>query len=330
MFGLPMLDVMIGLMFIYVLLALICTVVMEMLAGLFDNRTRNLRYGIQNLLGEHADGRWLSKRKAVALLGNDETRQLSGKTIVSEFFAHPLVKSLREDRSLPSYLPPAIFASVVVDLLAPADGNGGKSLERFSKAVQDQLPADSDLRRTLLLFADETKDLDALKLRLEGWFNDGMDRISAWYKNKTQGVLLVIAILVSLAMNVDTIRIVQELYNSPATRTVVVGKIEASLPQLEKALAGAKGAETAERTQLTQLTQQLNQQVTQLNASGLTLGWKKWPESSDSVFSQLVGILLTAMAATLGAPFWFDLLKKFMSIRAVGKSPEEKAPATAK
>jgi hypothetical protein len=36
-----------------------------------------------------------------------------------------------------------------------------------------------------------------------------------------------------------------------------------------------------------------------------------------------LGWLLTALAATLGAPFWFDMLNRVISIRATGKPPEE-------
>jgi len=50
----------------------------------------------------------------------------------------------------------------------------------------------------------------------------------------------------------------------------------------------------------------------------------------EITLQQFIGILLTAMAVSLGAPFWFDILKKFMSIRAVGKSPEEKDKALTK
>lgn len=35
----------------------------------------------------------------------------------------------------------------------------------------------------------------------------------------------------------------------------------------------------------------------------------------------LVGWLITALALTLGAPFWFDLLTKFMSLRSAGAKP---------
>ena len=36
-----------------------------------------------------------------------------------------------------------------------------------------------------------------------------------------------------------------------------------------------------------------------------------------------LGLLLTGLAASLGAPFWFDLLNKFVTLRASGKPPVE-------
>ena len=39
----------------------------------------------------------------------------------------------------------------------------------------------------------------------------------------------------------------------------------------------------------------------------------------------LLGWLLTAIAVSLGAPFWFDTLNKFMNIRSSGTAPNEKA-----
>ncbi len=39
----------------------------------------------------------------------------------------------------------------------------------------------------------------------------------------------------------------------------------------------------------------------------------------------LAGYLITALAIMLGAPFWFDVLNKFMVVRATVK-PKEKSP----
>ncbi len=47
----------------------------------------------------------------------------------------------------------------------------------------------------------------------------------------------------------------------------------------------------------------------------------------DGVAS-ITGWLITALALMLGAPFWFDLLTKFMSIRAAGVKPPSPPPPT--
>ncbi|HEU4375801.1 MAG TPA: hypothetical protein VFS02_20060 [Telluria sp.] len=44
----------------------------------------------------------------------------------------------------------------------------------------------------------------------------------------------------------------------------------------------------------------------------------------DSLMQHTLGWLITALAATLGAPFWFDTLNRIISIRSAGKAPEEK------
>lgn len=51
----------------------------------------------------------------------------------------------------------------------------------------------------------------------------------------------------------------------------------------------------------------------------------EWMKLWNTVSFHIAGWLFTALAASLGAPFWFDLLNKFMNIRAAGKSPAEKA-----
>jgi hypothetical protein len=43
----------------------------------------------------------------------------------------------------------------------------------------------------------------------------------------------------------------------------------------------------------------------------------------------LVGLLLTTLALSLGAPFWFDILNKIVNVRAVGRTPAENAKVKA-
>jgi hypothetical protein len=66
------------------------------------------------------------------------------------------------------------------------------------------------------------------------------------------------------------------------------------------------------RAEMKQLTAQLEKKEDDLNFKHVN-------------FWSWIGWLITALAITLGAPFWFDLLNKFISIRAAGKNPDEKS-----
>ncbi len=64
---------------------------------------------------------------------------------------------------------------------------------------------------------------------------------------------------------------------------------------------------------------------------GLPVGWDNDPLLSTTppggtVFwmrlaSKVVGLLITTAAASLGAPFWFDLIQKLVPLRAAGAKP---------
>jgi hypothetical protein len=47
-------------------------------------------------------------------------------------------------------------------------------------------------------------------------------------------------------------------------------------------------------------------------------------KESTNIAVKLIGILITAGATAQGAPFWFDILKRFVNIRGTGPNPSEK------
>lgn len=50
--------------------------------------------------------------------------------------------------------------------------------------------------------------------------------------------------------------------------------------------------------------------------------------SFSNIFSYILGIIVSGLSLSLGAPFWFELLVKFVNIRRAGKRPETKTAAT--
>ncbi|WP_419661827.1 uncharacterized protein Dvar_22600 [Desulfosarcina variabilis str. Montpellier] len=96
MFNSQVLDVVVGLVFVYLLLSIVCTAANEMIAALFSLRARNLARGIANLLAD--------KR----VKGLDEL-----------FYDHPLIKSLARRSKKPSYIPSQSFVLAFLDGIAP-------------------------------------------------------------------------------------------------------------------------------------------------------------------------------------------------------------------
>jgi hypothetical protein len=60
-----------------------------------------------------------------------------------------------------------------------------------------------------------------------------------------------------------------------------------------------------------------------LEVGGLQFGWRSWPDGTELV-SKIIGLLISIFAVSLGAPFWFDVLQRFMQVRQAGVTPQEK------
>jgi hypothetical protein len=83
----------------------------------------------------------------------------------------------------------------------------------------------TELAKSLQLYWDEAgHDLEKFKVKLETWFNDAMDRVSGWYKRESQLVNVVLAVILTVGVNVDTILIVDSLAKSSALRDSLVAQ----------------------------------------------------------------------------------------------------------
>ena len=324
MFGSAILDVAIGLIFVFLVMSLIVTAVSELIASKLNLRASNLETGIRNLLHPRSN--------------SDSAKPTEDLT--KKIFEHPLVNSLSRPGDKPSYIPSRTFALSLIDVISKLDG---KALDKTQvKALIDSLP-NEELRKSLTVLAEEAEqDLEKLKVNIEVWFNNSMDRVSGWYKRRTQFIHVALGIVFAVALNVDTFLIARTLANDSALRDSLVAQAQ----ELAKTKPEAN----------TDSKKEIEDRIKQLGGLGLPIGWtdepvpglRKWPgwipgtkESPEpdkpdfdkpvrwgelwgqTLRYHIVGWLLTGFAASLGAPFWFDLLNKFMNLRSAGKAPEE-------
>ena len=306
MFGLQILDIAIGLIFVYLILALTCTAINEMIAGWFNRRNKNLFEGIRNLLNDPQV--------------KDKGGKNANQPLVESFYSHPLIKALQENGTKPSYIPSRTFALTVLDLIAPG-GAAVKTIAEVRGAVQ-ALPADSELRRALLVMIDDAgDDLKKVQANIEIWFNNSMDRVSSWYKTRTHTIVIIIAVVVVGATNADTIRIGKTLSNDKAVREALVAQAQEYVKTNPPPAPQDPAKATPNRIT------EIKERVAEIGKLGVPLGYKGDAPNSDPWWwlSKILGLLLTVGAASLGAPFWFDMLNKFINIRSAGKSPDEVA-----
>src|SRR3712207_2263868 len=235
LFGSAVLDVALGMIFIYLLLSIVCTAANEWIAGLSKSRATVLRNSIRQLLGSQPPV------AAAAGAGESEAEASEAKTpdpkptgpgvsaeddrFLKQFYEHPLVSSMMRDGRHPAYISARVFAKVVMDLVTPHkpgkldDGD----FERGVKAMPD-----GAVKRALLaLIQDAGPDVDGARLAVEGWFEDKMDRASGWYKRRTQIWTVVVAVLITAAANADTLRMVRRLWNNPEMRAAFVEQAKA-------------------------------------------------------------------------------------------------------
>jgi hypothetical protein len=334
MFNSTVLDVAIGMVFVYLLLSLLCTAVLEVIATIFKLRAKNLEAGIRSLF---SDG-----------FGP------GGEAFVKQIYDHGLVAGLYRDtgvdlqvasaggyqkpskpgtRQLPSYIPSRTFALSLIDILNTAREEGKAALPGI-KATITGLPNSKAKQALLSFFADANGEIEQLRGHFENWYNDAMDRASGWYKKRTQYILLSIGLFVAVCLNVDTINIARALYLDPGVRQATVAEATGYLKSVNgsttpsSCTTGSTGdAQLSQlRDKLCSLQRNVKEVSSAESATLLPVGWKGG-FSSDQLFrwEAIAGWILTAIALSLGAPFWFDLLNKFMVIRSTIK-PQEKSP----
>jgi hypothetical protein len=309
MFGSSTIDIAIGIVFVFLLLSLIASTLNEIILSFINMRGKELLRGLKTLLDD-ADAAGLVK-------GVYNHGQIYG------LFQGPFNPA--KPGNLPSYIPAQNFVMALLDVVPALAQPGGQpgDVPQDAAAMVASLrvaaqklatdPKTEKVGKPLVSMIDAAgNDVSKLKKSVEDWYNSAMDRVSGWYKYRTQTILFGIGLALAIALNADTVRIMKQLSTDSTLRQSIVAAAQsAKLPD------GTGGQPIQDQIH------QAEEQVSKIENIGIPLGW-----ASNSVTSpwpqMILGWLLTAIAVSLGAPFWFDMLNKIMVVRSTVK-PREKS-----
>ncbi len=269
---------------------------------------------------------------------------------------HPLIKTLGNasgrGNDLPSYIPTHLFSRAFLSTVGELEAKGVALEDAYQQALAALPPAAQQQVKGIV--GSSIGSLDRAEKRVAEWFDASMDRLSGDYRRYVQWVTRGLAVVLVLAVNANSMTMGETFWRDPAVRdaasqlakkaleTCQVQELPAPTPSSPDAAGSldAPGAADAP-PQLAMVAtvdgQQLDcSEFLKLTAERLPLplGWTSaaWCAALASPLSfleALFGLLLTMIAVSFGAPFWFDILRKVAPmLQLSGPKPKDGDKAT--
>lgn len=310
MFG--SIDILIGLIVVFLSVSMAVSALTEFISHRMNMRPEQLKKALLGMLdGAKSDGAEIPKNHW--------------------FFDQTLLHSMADwGNQFPSYLDRKTFGEAL--LMAIDKDYASKKGDALVAALEAKLadmPINAGVKQLLVSYARQSEG-DALRFQAlaASWFDRVMDRATGWYKRNTATIGVVLAVVIVFAGNIDTLAIAGALRNSDTLRASMVAlaaPLAAQAPQLAAvAPADPAAAAVQSKQDAEQRATDLKDKYKSMQTAGLPLGWAGDTTEKSAWITKFLGLLITVCAATLGAPFWFDMLSRVTNIRSAGPKPQTK------
>lgn len=211
------LDVVIGLVFVYLLYSLYATILMELISSIFGLRARNLQYTLRRMLSDEVVYKglqyWLVRIGMTFLRSTGYTPNLENLELYEKFRQQPSIKCLGSGGlgGRPSYISAESFSKALIDCVRDDDPDLSL-MASLETGLSNHLKPDSQIRLHLeSLMKNANNDPVKFIILLENWFHDTMDRSAGWFKQTTQTIVLLIGFVLTISFNVDSVAIIKKL-----------------------------------------------------------------------------------------------------------------------
>jgi len=356
------LETVLGVVVYFLLMSLIATAIVEIISSLRRTRGRVLLDVVRTACGGGETMRAaIYRHHLIAPLCEAPQRPSpeaqDGPTARAEGWLLGKLTGMDDGqrRSLPSYIPAESFSRALLETVlggaledggdlgvvfaAPTrswkdprvneEAGGAPAVEPGNGIGKDDLDAAYGTLRPLVKAA---KGDAATTLKLVGVeFSRVNDRAKGWYKRKLARYLLYVGLLLAIATNGDATRVVARLTSDPALRTALTQQAEILLAQeAPKRVQGAVQKPTKDSREELLRRGRIVEGISGGWATDPLLG-QEFSRSGSSVWVpllvfKLLGLLMTAGAVSLGAPFWYDVLNKLVKLRSSSSSSAATEP----
>lgn len=207
-------------------------------------------------------------------------------------------------------------------------------------------------RNALSTIMATASTLDEAKENIETWFNNSMSRASSTFAAKMKQLSIVVALVIAVAANVDSLHLARTLWEDPilreqlsavATEAITSGELQAMIDEANQANADAVSGTAGSSSVITDITnsgESVAGTIQEIQDLRLPVGWlltvidegvaEDHPSRANPnniwnylpwnnaagwfglLLAKLMGLAVTVISASQGAPFWFNILDKIV------------------
>ncbi len=359
-------DILIGLVFIYLIISLLASEIQELIAGFRKWRAKHLKKSIYLMLSgnkikriiDNSLGGLEKKLNKAYNKPKENPEDITSIKLVKDIYNHFEIATLEqsslgffsnsENQYGASYIPPESFAEAFTDVILEKIQENPNEVGETSTSDETDKTLTLDKLKKLEKLPDIPKHtgnnlsriIKKIRLKLDSnpteqqirsefikeiaiWFQRAQDRTTGTYKRNSKIVMFCIGLAAAIIANANTFTIVENLYDEDVREAVVtqaLSSVDVCKDKTEKELQSCLDTHVDKA----------------LDINKLPIGWSNINIKDNSieelgedalknlvfVIQNIVGYLVTALAVMMGAPFWFDLLKKFINVRNAGVKPK--------
>ena len=340
-------DIFIGLSLVMLLVSMIITVITQALTTMFNSRGKHLAAGVADLLEQLHSGitRQIAEEISTAALKHPLVCDVNGG-VGGVIHREELTKLLLElgtgdgpmklGAAAQSALQTALVENGICQPGAPEQIQAQireklKNVRALALHLELTHPELANAARARVAFLQQANSEFLAKINL--WFDQTMDRTSERFTAHTRYVTFFAGFAVALALQLDTASLVSRLSTDAALRNSLldiaknqaaqgfVANTSQSPASGQNTAPGtsANGAAAAFPVRLTDIDQQNLKDVMVNNIVGIPQSWSDWTGRwhKDNFLMKLLGILLTTLLLSLGAPFWYGALQNLLRLRSL-------------
>jgi len=322
------LDMLIGISVVMLIFSMAVTMLTQFALGVFNSRAKALKDGLSSLLKQLDTSLAASDAEAIAklllkhpLVADSCNCFRRAATVIhreelTQLLMHEAAAGAPVDGKAPNPIQNKIHGMVTNGGI-PNPSQTLDAIQKTSVALEKSNPDmahDARMNAAILDQAEST-----IVAKINAWFDGTIDRVASRFTALARVWSLGIAVILVVVVQLDVFTVINTLSADAAAREAAVNQaltMVSHSPDTQSSNVAANGVQSSRSVTLTDL--HLDGLVSD-NLIQVPASWSDWQQQweTNAPFNHVAGMLTSVALLSLGAPFWYNILKNLLQLRSM-------------